>query len=287
MSRLDIRKTYKLFIGGKYARSEGGHVIAALDDRGQPLDNIPRATRKDLRDAVTAARAAADGWAKVTAYNRGQILYRAAEMLENRGAELITEIARSTGVDVEEANQELGDCVDRLVYYAGWTDKVTQVFGGVNPVASSHFNFTVPDPTGVVAVFAPETPSLLGLISVLAPVLVGGNTAVVFASERYPLPALTFAEIIGTSDVPGGVVNLLAGKRADVAAHAASHLDINAIVDATGDTTLRNTFRGGVAVNMKRYSEHIPAKNDWSTAENPRWILDTLEWKTAWHPIGV
>ena len=287
MSRLDIRKTYKLFLGGKYARSEGGHVLPALDDRGKPLDNVPRATRKDLRDAVTAARGAADGWAKVTAYNRGQILYRAAEVLENRGAELITEIARSTGVSVEDANQELCDTVDRLVHYAGWTDKIAQVFGGVNPVASSHFNFTVPEPTGVVAVFAPDTPSLLGLVSVLAPVLAGGNTAVVFASERHPLPALTFGEILGTSDVPAGVVNLLSGKRAEVAPHTATHLDVNAIVDGTGDPDLAKTLQSGVAVNLKRYAAHVPARGAWSAAETPRWILDTIEWKTAWHPIGI
>ena len=236
-----------------------------------------------------AARAAFDGWAKRTAYLRGQILYRAAEMLQNRAAELTHEIARSTGARPARARAEVALAIDRLVYYAGWTDKYSQVFGSVNPVASSHFNFTTPEPTGVVVVLAPDEPALLALVSLVAPVILSGNAAVVIASERYPLPALTFAEILATSDLPGGVVNLLAGKRTELAAHIASHMDINAIVDGTGIAELGATLQAGAAHNLKRYAANPLAPADWFTpkAENPYKILDTVEFKTAWHPVGV
>jgi acyl-CoA reductase-like NAD-dependent aldehyde dehydrogenase len=286
-ARLDIKKTYKLFIGGKFPRSESGRYLPAKSAKGERLDNFSHASRKDFRDAVTAARGAFDGWAKATAYNRGQILYRAAEMLQNRAGELTQEIARSTNANAAKAKREITAAIDRLVHYAGWTDKYQQVFGSVNPVASSHFNFTTPEPTGVVVVLAPDEPSLLALVSLIAPVILSGNAAIALASERFPLPALTFAEILATSDLPGGVVNVLASKRAELAPHIASHMDVNAIVDGSGDSELSTKLRSGTAINLKRYSQHTP--EDWfaSAVEDPYWILDTVEFKTAWHPIGV
>src|SRR5579859_6914189 len=248
-ARLDIKKTYKLYIGGKFPRSESGRYLPAKSAKGEHLDNYAHASRKDFRDAVGAARAAVDGWSKATAYNRGQILYRAAEMLQNRAGELVYEIARSTNVSAAKAKHEVTLSIDRLVHFAGWTDKYQQVFGSVNPVASSHFNFTTPEPTGVVVILAPDKPSLLALVSFVAPVILSGNAAVAVASEKFPLPALTFAEILATSDLPGGVVNLLAGKRAELAPHIASHMDVNAIVDGTGNAELSVKLRSGTAIN--------------------------------------
>ena len=287
--RLDVKKTYKLYLGGKFPRSESGRCLPAKSAKGEPLDNFAHASRKDFRDAVTAARAAVAGWSRATAYNRGQILYRAAELLQNRAGELVAEIARSTNVSAAQAKREVTLTVDRLVHYAGWTDKYQQVFGSVNPVATSHFNFTLPEPTGVVVVLAPDEPQLLALVSLVAPVILSGNTAVVMASEKFPLPAATFAEILATSDLPGGVVNLLTGRRPELAPHIASHLDVNAIVDGVGDPGMSATLQSGTAINLKRYVRHPLAANDWFTAkvEDPYWILDTVEFKTAWHPIGV
>src|SRR5580658_7932918 len=245
--RLDVRKTYKLYIGGNFVRSESGRSLPAQSPSGELLDNFCHASRKDLRDAVAAARPAAEGWAKKSAYLRGQILYRAAEMLEDRAAAMTEEIARSTGAAPAQARAEVDLAIDRLVYFAGWTDKFAQVFGAVNPVASSHFNFTIPEPTGVVAVLAPDEPSLLALVSVLAPVIVSGNSAVAIASERFPLLALTFAEILATSDLPGGVINILSGKRQELIPHLASHMDINAIVNASGVEDAHAALQGGTA----------------------------------------
>lgn len=289
MNRLDVKKTYKLYIGGKFPRSESGRYLPAKSASGEHLDNFAHASRKDFRDAVAAARSAFDGWAKATAYNRGQILYRAAEMLQNRAGELINEIARSTGVTMGKAKHEVALAIDRLVHFAGWTDKYAQVFGSVNPVASSHFNFTTPEPTGVVVVLAPEEPSLLALVSLLAPVILSGNTAIVIPSEKFPLPAATFAEILATSDLPGGVVNILTGKRAELVPHIATHMEVNAIADGAGVPEISARLRAGTATNLKRYSNHSLAAPDWFTAkpENPYWILDTVEFKTAWHPIGI
>jgi len=289
MSRLEVRKTYKLYIGGKFPRSESGRYLPAKSPRGEHLDNFANASRKDFRDAVVAARAAADGWTKASAYNRGQILYRAAEMLQNRAAELVNEIARSTGATTANARREVNAAIDRLVHFAGWTDKYAQVFGSVNPVASSHFNFSTPEPTGVVVVLAPDAPSLLGLVSLVAPVILSGNAAVVIASEKFPLPAATFAEILATSDLPGGVVNILTGKRAELVPHIASHMDVNAIVDGAGEGELSAKLQGGTAINLKRYANHSLQPAEWFTAkaEDPYWILDTVEFKTAWHPIGL
>jgi acyl-CoA reductase-like NAD-dependent aldehyde dehydrogenase len=287
MNRLDVKKTYKLYIGGKFARSESGRYLPAKSAKGEHLDNFAHASRKDFRDAVVAARSATESWTKSTAYLRGQILYRAAEMLQNRASELVAEIVRSTGVSAVKAKREVMLAIDRLVHYVGWTDKYQQVFGSVNPVASSHFNFTTPEPTGVVVVLAPDEPSLLALVSLVAPVILSGNAAIVVASEKFPLPSATFAEILATSDLPGGVLNILTGKRAELIPHIASHMDVNAIVDGTGDSELSAKLQSGVAINLKRYFNH--ASTDWFSAkvEDPYWILDTVEFKTAWHPIGI
>ncbi len=288
-TRLDVKKTYKLFIGGKFPRSESGRYLPVKSPTGEHLDNVAHASRKDFRDAVVAARAAVDGWSKATAYNRGQILYRAAEMLQSRASELVKEIARSTGASAARAKREGTLTIDRLVYFAGWTDKYPQVFGSVNPVASPHFNFTTPEPQGVVVVLAPDEPSLLALVSLIAPVILSGNTVIVVASEKFPLPAATFAEILATSDLPGGVVNVLTGKRAELVPHIATHMDVNAIVDGAGDAEISTKLQGGTAINLKRYANHALAPTDWFTTkpEDPYWILDTIEFKTAWHPIGL
>ena len=287
MPRLPILKTYKLAVGGKFPRGESGRVLAAksLDGRAH-LANYCAASRKDFRDAAVAARKAQTGWAKATAYLRGQILYRAAEMAELRRAELEHELQRA---GVRGAAREVDASIDRLVHYAGWTDKFTQLFGAVNPVATPHFNFTFPEPTGVVVVVSPDVPALLGLVSLVAPAILSGNAVVVLASERVPLIAITFAEILATSDLPGGVVNTLTGSRAELAPHFASHMDVNAIVDGSGDEALGATLRGGSALNLKRYAARTLAERAWfsADAEDPYWILDTVEMKTAWHPVGV
>jgi acyl-CoA reductase-like NAD-dependent aldehyde dehydrogenase len=288
-TRLDVKKTYKLYIGGKFPRSESGCYLPAKSAAGTHLDNFAHASRKDFRDAVVAARAAVDGWSKATAYNRGQILYRAAEMLQNRASELVNEVARSTGAGAARAKREVTLTIDRLVYFAGWTDKYSQIFGSVNPVATSHFDFTTPEPTGVVVVLAPDEPSLLALVSLVAPVILSGNAAIMIPSEKFPLPAATFAEILATSDLPGGVVNILTGKRAELIPHIAGHLDVNAIVDGVGNAELSAKLQAGTAINLKRFTKRLLAPAGWFTtqAENPYWILDTVEFKTAWHPIGV
>ncbi|MBI3880695.1 MAG: aldehyde dehydrogenase family protein [Verrucomicrobia bacterium] len=288
-SRLDVRKTYKLYVGGKFIRSESGKSLTAHGPDGAALDNYAWASRKDFRDAVVAARTAHEGWAKASAYNRGQILYRAAEMLEGRHEDLAREVSRSHGVTMDKARSGVATVIDRLVHFAGWTDKYQQVFGSVNPVASPHFNFTTPEPMGVVVILAPDVPVMLPMISLLAPVILSGNAAIVIPSERAPLPALTFGEILATSDLPGGVVNILTGKRDELAPHLATHMDVNAIVDGAGIPELSAKLRAGVATNLKRYVNRSLAEEEWFTAkaEDPYWILDTIEFKTAWHPIGV
>jgi acyl-CoA reductase-like NAD-dependent aldehyde dehydrogenase len=287
--RLAVQKTYKLFIAGKFVRGENGRVFPARDKNGAVLANFCRASKKDFRDAVVAARTAFANWSKQSAYLRGQILYRAAEMLEMRRGELQNELARANGAATSRAARETTLAIDRLVHYAGWTDKFTQIFGTVNPVATSHFNFTIPEPTGVVVVLCPDEPALLGFVSLVVPVILSGNCAVVLASTSKPLPALTFSEIIVTSDLPPGVVNVLAGERAELAPHIAAHMDVNAIVDATGDAKLGRQLQQGGERNLKRYVRRDLAPSDWRRrdAENPYWIADTLEMKTAWHPIGL
>ncbi len=286
--RLPVLKTYKLFVGGKFIRSESGRVASA-ESGSEVVANYARASRKDFRDAVSAARAAFGGWSKQSAYLRGQILYRAAEMLEMRRPELEAEVNRAAGKRNGKANDETQLAIDRLVHYAGWTDKFSQIFSAVNPVASSHFNFTSPEASGVVVVLCPNEPPLLPLVSLVAPVILSGNAAVVVVSATKPLPALTFSEIIATSDLPGGVVNLLSGEPAELASHIASHMDVNAIVDATGDAKIGAALQQGGGYNVKRYVQRDLAPNDWrgEKAENPYWILDTVDMKTAWHPIGL
>jgi acyl-CoA reductase-like NAD-dependent aldehyde dehydrogenase len=288
-TRLDVHKTYKLYIGGNFVRSESGRYLPAKSAAGAHLDNVCYATRKDFRDAVVAARSAFDGWSKKSAYLRGQILYRAAEMLQNRASELVNEITRSTGATESAAEREVTLTIDRLVYFAGWTDKYSQIFGSVNPVATSHFNFSTPDPTGVVVILAPDEPSLLPIVSLLGPVILSGNSAIIVVSEKYPLPGVTFAEILATSDLPGGVVNLLTGMRNDLVSHIASHMDVNAVVDGAGDPQAGTKLQGGTALNLKRYASHALPAEQWfeAKAEDPYWILDTIEFKTAWHPIGL
>jgi acyl-CoA reductase-like NAD-dependent aldehyde dehydrogenase len=286
-ARLPVLKTYKLFIGGKFPRGESGRVAPALARDGRTsLGNYCVASRKDFREAVVAARKAQPGWAKASAFNRGQILYRAAELTELRRAELEAELTRA---GVRQAADEVSATIDRLVHYAGWTDKYPQLFGSVNPVASPHFNFTTPEPTGVVVVLSPDSPALLGLVSVIAPAILSGNAVIALASGTVPLPAITFAEILATSDLPGGVVNILTGVRAELVSQFASHMDVNAIVDGSGDAAIGATLHGGSALNLKRFARRELSPAEWAgpAAESPYWILDTVEMKTAWHPIGL
>ena len=286
-SRLQVLKTYKMYVGGAFIRSESGKVVPAFAPDGKTLlAQVCRGSRKDFRDAVVAARKAFPKWSGSAAYLKGQILYRAAEMLEMRAEEMEREIARSTGCSAAVARREVADAVELLVHYAGWTDKFTAVFGSVNPVSSPHFNFTYPEGTGVVVIFCPDAPSFLPLVHLVAATILTGNSCIVVASEKYPLPALTFGEILATSDLPGGVVNILSGLRSDIAPTAATHMDVNAIVNGCEDDALDKTLHEGTSVNMKRYARHALAPADWRKADRPDWILDTVEFKTAWHPIG-
>jgi acyl-CoA reductase-like NAD-dependent aldehyde dehydrogenase len=274
-------------VGGTFPRSESGlsYAITAADDSF--LANVSRASRKDVRDAVVAARAAFTGWATRTAYNRGQILYRIAEMLEGRRAQFVDEVAVSEGIDAATAERAVSAAVDRWVWYAGWSDKITQIAGSANPVAGPYFNFSVTEPTGVVAVMAPQVSSLLGLVSVIAPVIVSGNTVVVVASERRPLPAITFAEVLATSDLPGGVVNLLTGYIIELAPVLAAHMDVNAI-DLTGVATdARAPLEEAAAENVKRVLPAPATEPDWFDDPGTERLLAPLEIKTVWHPVGI
>jgi acyl-CoA reductase-like NAD-dependent aldehyde dehydrogenase len=279
-----VRKTYKLFIGGAFPRSESGRSYPARRPDGAVLAHVALASRKDARDAVVAARKAADGWAGATAYNRGQVLYRVAELLEGRAGQFAAECVAGEGVSRAQAERAVAGSIDRWVWYAGWPDKVAQVAGGANPVAGPYFNFSVPEPVGVVAVIAPAAPSLLGLVSVLAPVIATGNTAVVVASEAAPVPAVTLAEVLATSDVPPGVVNVLTGRTAELAPVLAAHMDVNAI-DLTGvDAAARVDLQRLAAGNVKRV---FAAADDWAAEPGTARMLAFLETKTVWHPIGI
>jgi acyl-CoA reductase-like NAD-dependent aldehyde dehydrogenase len=283
--RLQVAKTYKLYLGGAFPRTESGRTIKVADAKGNLLANVCRASRKDCREAVVAARAAARGWAGRSGYNRGQILYRAAEMLEGRSVQFVDEL-RSAGSTSAQAQREVSASVDRLVHYAGWTDKYHQVFGTVNPVASSHFNFSIPEPTGVVVVIATRDSPLLGLVSMIAPAIAGGNTVVCIASETFPLSTITFGEVLHASDLPGGVVNLLTGQRAELIPPLSSHMDVNALVHADLDDKERKQVDQDAALNLKRIVRHQAP--DWFSDEvdGPYPILDLQEIKTTWHPIG-
>lgn len=282
--RLAVLKTYKLYVGGEFVRSESGRTYAVHDETGATCAQICQGSRKDLRDAVVAARRAQPGWAARSAYNRGQILYRVAEMLEGRRGQFATELVRSAKSQ-PEAEAECVEAVERVIYYAGWADKFQQVFSSVNPVSSSHFSFSSLEPMGVVSLLAPQTSPLLGLVSVLLPVIVGGNTCVVLASPRAPLPAVTLAEVFHASDVPPGVVNLLTGHRRDLIAPMASHMDVNALVYSDADPEERQEMDEQGSLNLKRIVTHTC--EDWQRGGfTPYWILDTQELKTTWHPIG-
>jgi acyl-CoA reductase-like NAD-dependent aldehyde dehydrogenase len=285
--RLAVRKTYKLYVGGAFARSESGRTYEARAADGRFLANAALASRKDARDAVVAARKAFGGWSSATAYNRGQVLYRVAEVLEGRRAQFVAEVADAEGVKRGAAERQVDAAIDRWVWYAGWSDKVHQVHGSSNPVAGPYFDFSVPEPTGVVAVVAPAS-SLLGLVSVVAPVVVTGNTCVVVAAESAPLPAVTLSEVLATSDVPGGVVNLLTGRAAEIAPWLASHMDVNAI-DLAGvtDAELATELERAAADNLKRVVRPPLGEPDWEADPGLDRMLAFLETKTVWHPVGI
>ena len=293
MPRLDVRKTYKLLIGGAFVRTESGRAYAATSGGRTPefLAHVPLGSRKDVRDAVKAARGAFAGWSGRTAYNRGQILYRAAEMLEQRSREFVDALCFSTGATAGAAKKEVAACVDRLVHFAGWADKISAVLGSVNPVAAPYFDFSTPEPTGVVGIVAPEAPSLLPLVTRVAAAIVSGNTAVAIGPEKTPIPVLLFGEIAATSDLPAGVVNLLSGKKKELVPALATHRDVDAIDDGSGDAALGALVEAEAADRVRRVSHpkaaspsdwFLPAKTEGLAALEP-----FLEIKTTWHPAGV
>ncbi len=282
-ARLPVMKTHKVYVGGKFPRSESGRFDRALAADGTAIANICRCSRKDVRDAVTAARVAQAGWAGRTAYNRGQVLYRIAEMLEGRSAQFEALLAQG-GAAPEEASAEVQAAVDRLVHYAGWTDKYQQVFSAVNPVASSHFNFSILEPVGVVGVLAPESP-LVGLVSAIAPAIAGGNATVVLVTGSQPLPAVTLCEVLNSSDVPGGVVNVLTGRQGEMLSPLAAHRDVDALLLCTTDSEVVETAETEAVHNLKRVA--IRNHADWTQVQSPYEITDLQEVKTSWHPIGV
>jgi acyl-CoA reductase-like NAD-dependent aldehyde dehydrogenase len=282
VSRLEVKKTYKLYIGGQFPRSESGRSYPALDADGDVLARVARASRKDLRDAVRIARSAEPGWSGRTGYNRGQILYRIAETLEDRAKTFVDQLM-ATGSTSKQAGQEVDASVDRMVWYAGWADKFAQIYGNLNPVAGPFFNISAPEPTGVVGVIAPEEPGLLGLVSRLAPVIVPGNTAVVLASERSPMPAITFTEVLDTSDVPGGVVNVLTGRKDELIPWLADHMDVNAVDAGGADEAQARRVQEGAVHNVKRVV--LPSRD--GPAQSPYRIAAFTETKTVWHPKGM
>ena len=282
--RVPVMKTYKIFIGGKFPRTESGRYYQPKGANGAVLANVCRSSSKDVRDAVVAARGALGGWASRSAFNRGQILYRIGEMLEGRSAQFVHELILH-GCTQQQAQKEVSAAIDRWIHYAGWCDKYQALFSSVNPTNSSHFNFSVQEPTGVVGVMAPADSALLGLVSVIAPVIAGGNTCIVVASENMPLPAVTFTEVLATSDLPGGVVNLMSGFRSELLKPLVAHMDINALVVAGVSKEERAMLDNEATCNLKRMV--YPKVSDWSSddARSPYMILDTQEVKTTWHPI--
>jgi acyl-CoA reductase-like NAD-dependent aldehyde dehydrogenase len=283
-TRLEILKTYKIFIGGQFPRTESGRYYVASNSKGEPLANMCLSSRKDFRDAVVAARSAFGSWSGRAAFNRGQILYRIGEMLEGRKAQFVEELMKQ-GSSKVQAETEVSLSIDRLIYYSGWCDKFQQMSSTINPVASSHFNFSSPEPSGVVAIIAPQNSSLIGLVSVIAPVIAGGNTCVVLASSGQPLCGVTFSEVMATSDLPGGVVNILTGNVSELAPFFADHMDVNAVVYCEKDAETKMMIREKASLNVKR--AFIYDKIDWYTDEgqSPYFILDLQEIKTTWHPI--
>jgi acyl-CoA reductase-like NAD-dependent aldehyde dehydrogenase len=283
MARLNVLKTYKIYIGGQFPRTESGRYYELLNKKSETIANVCLSSRKDFRNAVVAARSAFGGWSGRAAFNRSQILYRIAEMLEGRRTQFVEELVLQ-GITKAAAEKEVLQSIDRLVYYAGWCDKYSALFSSVNPVASSHFNFSVPEPTGIVSVIAPENSGLLGLVSVVAPIICGGNTCVVLASNSLPLSAVTFAEVLATSDLPGGVVNILTGTSKELHSHFSSHMDVNAIVNCRDNKDETKVIAENSSLNVKRSYNW---KKDWTKEESqdPYLILDLQEIKTTWHPI--
>ncbi|MBJ7286192.1 MAG: aldehyde dehydrogenase family protein [Candidatus Nanopelagicus sp.] len=280
MSRLDINKTYKLFIAGAFPRSESGRVYEIKGANKKFIANPAMASRKDLRDSVVAAKAAQSGWANATAFNRGQILYRIAEIMQGRSEQFVDEICALEGVSNKAAKIQVAEAIDTWVWYSGWCDKLSSVTGSLNQVSGPFYNFTTPEPLGVVAIFAESKPSLLGVVRTLAPVLAGGNTAVLIASESYPLPAITLSEALATSDIPGGVVNILTGKTAELAPWVASHMEIDGVDVAGLSKKQEEELKLVGADNLKRVFRFAPTNN-------PERILSFMEQKTVWHPIGL
>lgn len=279
--RLEVKKTYKLYIGGAFPRSESGRTYEIHGKDGQFIANACLASRKDLKDAVVAARSAQNSWASATAYNRGQILYRIAEMMEGRQDQFAKEISEADGISLEDARKEVLTAIDRWVWYAGWSDKLSVLAGSTNPVSGPFYNFTIPEAMGVVGSIAPEGNSLLGLVNAIAPIIVSGNTCIVLASSRAPLSAITFAEVLATSDLPHGVCNILTGKKEELASWFASHMDINGLdISGIEEPSLISDIKTAGAQNLKRI-------HSFSQGQNPQRILAFMEAKTIWHPIGV
>ncbi|WP_216210228.1 aldehyde dehydrogenase family protein [Amycolatopsis aidingensis] len=285
--RVSVAKTYKLYIGGKFPRSESGRVYPVHDAKGRFLANAAHSSRKDVRDAVAAARKAFAGWSGATAYNRGQVLYRVAEMLEGRREQFVAEVAASENIPARKAQSAVDAAIDRWVWYAGWTDKIATVLGAANPVAGPYFSFTVPEPTGVVGILAPQRSALLGLVSVLAPVLAAGNTAVVVSSADRPLPAITLSEVLATADLPGGVVNMLTGRAAELGSWLAAHADVNALDPTGAEPAERGELARQAADTVKRVLAVPEEEPDWSQRPDLGRLRTYLEPKTVWHPLGV
>ncbi len=279
--RLEVKKTYKLYIGGTFPRSESGRTYEVQNSAGDFIANACLASRKDLKEAVVAARSAQSSWSSASAYNRGQILYRIAEMMEGRRVQFVQEISQSEGISVEEAEKQVVTAIDRWVWYAGWSDKLSVLAGSTNPVSGPYYNFTIPEAMGVIGAIAPEQNSLLGLVETVAPIIVSGNTCIVLASSRAPLSAITFAEVLATSDLPAGVCNVLTGNKEELAPWFASHMDINGL-DLSGidEPSLLSEIKTSGAQNLKRI-------HSFPESQNPRRILAFMEAKTIWHPIGV
>ena len=284
--RINIQKTYKLYIGGKFPRTESGRYIKWSDKKNSTVVNICRGSRKDFRNAMVSARGAVSGWSSRTAYNRAQILYRVGEMLEGRRDQFMAELTLQ-GLSKKQAEKEINQSIDRLIYYAGWADKFQQIFSRVNPVSLPYFNFTTTEATGVVAAIAPDDSSLLGLVSIIAPVIAGGNSIVIMASESFPLCSISFGEVLHTSDVPGGVINILTGYRSELIDHFSSHMDVNAIIYCGDNEDDKKLVEMNAALNVKHVIQ-FPVQ-DWAKDQHqsPYHILKCQETKTTWHPIGV
>ena len=282
--RLEVLKTYKIYVGGQFPRTESGRYYVPVNSAGEKLANICQGSRKDFRDAVGSARGAFGGWSGRSAFNRGQILYRAAEMLEGRKAQFVDELMKQDSTR-DQAEKEVNLAIDRLIYYSGWCDKFGQLFSSVNPVASSHFNFSVPEPTGVVAAIAPQNDSLIGLVSLIAPIIAGGNSCIILASNSKPLCAVTFAEVLNSSDLPGGVVNILTGKVAELVTFFADHMDVNATAYCETDAATQKMIKEKSALNVKRVVIYDKVQWNGDAAQSPYFIMDFQEIKTTWHPI--